>query len=548
MTPKTLQSWFKSHIKDQGKPYTLDKDQAKIVLDAHKNALVTARAGSGKTRTVVAKVVYLIAYEKIPPENIIIFAFNRKAKTEINERLAQITCDDQPLFQAPTTPGAEPAKSTKPTKLPDLATTFHAFAYKILDGENTIVTEAESNQIILNALETHLEIPQKTAKEQCQKRLSSAKQFIARAEQQFFGDYTKLDEKIAKITNTHAKNTLKLFEKVLRDYHAALEFGNKVNFNQLIAKACGKLPRKTDYQYIFIDEYQDFSLLFLALIKSLRKTCKTAKLLAVGDDWQAINRFAGGNVEYFQNFEKYFPEDSKKLFIPTNYRSGKRIVKNANHFMGASLKDFNGCKAGNKLKSKIFLGNISNVKIPLHECYELSGKCHDRQKCHTSSEKSEKLLIFQQYKRAVESIIAKNPGKSIKILARNNDLSFMPLRDFCTKLELDAKPNAKLEPNTKPNLTACTIHKSKGLEADVIILLEIDAGQFPGPDKSGGLYEIFGDNEKTLLEDEHRLFYVALTRAKEKLYILTKTTAIEKSTKKYNFLSYLNEDFLDPLF
>lgn len=480
---KSTQRWFIKHIKDGDFSYALDKNQAKIVCDGHKNTLVTARAGSGKTRTIVAKIVYLLAHEKVSPEEIIVFAFNKKACEEINERLTQISFDSAPLFKTP----------------PSIATTFHAFAYQILGGNK--------------ALKNRLVIPDDTDT----RFPNNQSQFITRAEQQFFKNYQILFEKIKNLENPEIKQKLLTEFKNLEEYHQKLKKEDKLNFNQLIALASKKLESLTKtntttkstkllsqvsrYRHIFIDEYQDFSLLFLTLIKSLRKSCKDAHLLAVGDDWQAINRFAGSDVKYFKHFEKYFPEDNIKLFIPTNYRSGKKIVRNANFFMSKALKDFAGCKSKNKVKSKIYY-----------------------QKC-------------ENYFEIVSKIISKNPGKSIKILSRNNNLRFkkLSLEDFVKKLQ------------RSENLSSSTIHKSKGLEADIVILLEIDAEKFPGKDKSGGLYEIFGDNEKTLLEDEIRLFYVALTRAKEKLYILSKNPAVTKENKKYNFFSYLNPDYLTPL-
>ena len=72
-----VQAWFKRHVKTHDAPYLLDKHQANIVLDSHTNTLVTARAGSGKTRTIVAKITYLIANQHFTPEQIIVFAFNR---------------------------------------------------------------------------------------------------------------------------------------------------------------------------------------------------------------------------------------------------------------------------------------------------------------------------------------------------------------------------------------------------------------------------------------------------------------------------------------
>ena len=460
---KDTQKWFKNNVRDGNFPYTLDKNQAKIVCDTHKNTLVTARAGSGKTRTIVAKIIYLLAHDKVKPSEIIVFAFNKKACQEINERLTKITYKNQPLFK----------------KAPFVATTFHAFAYQTLGGKSKL-----------------------------EKRLlteEAPSQFITRAEQQFFKDYQILCEKIEKQSNPEIKATLQAEFKKLKAYHEKIASKNKLNFNQLVALAAEKLVaiKNTPYKYIFIDEYQDFSLLFLTLTKALRKSCPDARLLAVGDDWQAINRFAGSDVDYFLHFEKYFPENHVKLFIPTNYRSGKKLVKNANYFMSRSLKDYAGCKAKNRLKSKIYYHKVEN------------------------------------YPQTVQDIISKYHHKTIKILSRNNDLRFKrtSLENFVESL------------NPGENELSCsTIHRSKGLEADIVILLEVDPGKFPSPDKTHGLYEIFGDTEKTLLADESRMFYVALTRAKEKLYILSKNPKVTKENQKYNFFSYLNPDFLDPLF
>ena len=466
---REIQTWFKRHIKDNDVPYFLDKNQAKIVSDSHKNTLVTARAGSGKTRTIVAKIVYLLTHDNVPPKEIIVFAFNRKACQEINERLTKISFDDSPIFES----------------TPQIATTFHAFAYQLLGSnsalKNRLITEDDDSRFN-----------------------ETPSQFITRAEQQFFNNYDLLKEKIHKLKNEELKQKLLLEYQNLKKYHSALKEKNQLNFNQLIASASTKLQSfsNTPYRHIFIDEYQDFSLLFLTLTKALRSTCRDAHLLAVGDDWQAINRFAGSNVEFFTHFEKYFPEDCAKLFIPSNYRSGKKIVKNANYFMSQALNDFAGCKAKNKLKSKIFYQKTDD------------------------------------YLKAVQGIISRCQHKSIKILSRNNHLRFK-------KLSLEHFVE-KINPITN-QLSFSTIHRSKGLEADVVILLEIDAEKFPSRDKTNGLYEIFGDTASTLFADEARLFYVALTRAKEKLYILSKNPTVTKENRKYNFFSYLNPDFLDPL-
>lgn len=530
---KSLQRWFLQHIKDDGKPYFLDKYQAKIILDDHKNALVTARAGSGKTRTIVAKIIFLLSYRHIQPEEIIAFAFNRKAKNEINERLRKITYDDQPVL-APKLISSTAVSASQY----EIATTFHAFAYKILGGKEIIgrklISESKENNIITKIVRSTTPATRKLNPNDFTKEIEVAKQFIIRAEQKYFTNYDTLDNLIAEkqriaTSNNSTQAKLVALNNILKEYQRQLREAGLVNFNQMMAQAIEKLKGKvTPFSHIFVDEYQDFSLLFLNLIQSLRSTCPNAHLLCVGDDWQAINRFAGSDVEYFIHFSKYFPEDCVRLFIPTNYRSGKKIVKNANYFMSRAIGDYQGCKTGSKQRSKIYVKNInygqySTGKLP---------------------------LLLENYLYTSLDIIKNNPGKTIKILSRNNNLSFSgwSLEKYVNTLRNLAIKKRIIDVTSAEDLiSGLTIHRSKGLEADIVILLEIDAEKFPSKDKSSGLYEIFGDTEENLFADEVRLFYVALTRPREKLYILSKTTAVTKEKQRLNFFHYLNEDWLEDL-
>lgn len=507
MTEKQLIRWFKTHIKDGESPYFLDKHQAAIVLDEHQNTLVTARAGSGKTRTIVAKIAYLVATKKATEKEIICFAFNKKARAEINQRLSEITFDGRAIF------------SEKPT----IASTFHAFSYNALGGKqiikNRIITEDHQTRLI-TAILKHL-----SGSKPQDSDVTAAIQFITRAEQQFFLDYSALSCRVQE------DRRLQLFYQAFQIYQKYLKNHDLINFNQMMAQAAANLKTTYPYKYFFVDEYQDFSLLFLNLIRALLGRCHQPHLLAVGDDWQAINRFAGSNVEYFKNFAKYFSTDSAKLFIPTNYRSGKLIVKNANLFMLSSLHDPAGCKSKGAKKSHIFLADLS--KMPDPHCAKLSNALK------LSSQTSPPLNLIKQL-QLVLNIIKNHPDSSIKLLHRNNHFN---AAEYSLELFLEAARNL----SGRDDITATTVHRSKGLESDVVILLEVDAEKFPSRDKSGGLFTIFGDTPKTLLEDEFRLFYVALTRAKTDLCIITKNTKITKQNQKFNFLNYLNPDYLTHL-
>ena len=88
----------------------------------------------------------------------------------------------------------------------------------------------------------------------------------------------------------------------------------------------------TKLRYICIDEFQDFSLLFMRLIAAIRKKNKNIEFFCVGDDWQAINGFAGSDLTFFENFSDYF-KPSSKLNITGNYRSHESIVNIGNKIM-----------------------------------------------------------------------------------------------------------------------------------------------------------------------------------------------------------------------
>lgn len=96
--------WFKHHVTLFGEPYTLDDDQVRAAIDTHKNTLVTARAGSGKTRVIVAKVAYLVAHGLANLDEIAIFMFNRTAAAEVNTRIAAVKVDGVDLRHFQTYP------------------------------------------------------------------------------------------------------------------------------------------------------------------------------------------------------------------------------------------------------------------------------------------------------------------------------------------------------------------------------------------------------------------------------------------------------------
>lgn len=259
-------------------------------------------------------------------------------------------------------------------------------------------------------------------------------------------------------------------------------------------------------KYILIDEYQDFSKLFFDLILAIKCFNPKLKIFATGDDWQAINGFAGSSLYYFKNFKKLF-NNSEVYNLTNNYRSYKNVIETSN-----SLMVLEG------VPSKPVKANEGEVlKINIDKTFVNKEKGSDL----IYSFKKDSGLIKAKYLKTVHRLIRLHPNKSFLILSRLNKISGSSLEnEFAAKLlRMKTVDNAKVK--------VMTIHKSKGLEADVVILLRAINGVVPfvHPDFeiSTVLCENWQDGFKSIEDEEKRLFYVALTRGREKVYILTES-------------------------
>lgn len=225
------------------------------------------------------------------------------------------------------------------------------------------------------------------------------------------------------------------------------------------------------YKYIFIDEYQDINQLQYEIIKKWYNVCSL--LIVVGDDQQNIYTFRNTSIQYILNFCEDFNGSYK--YLNTNYRCNKGIVDMTN-----SIISFNTDIIKKDIYS--FSDDIKKPKIRFFQ-----------------NEIKEKEYILNYINRTKEY----NPNLSIAILSRTNKKlykieNYLLLNNIETQL---------LENETKNNnkIYLCTIHGSKGLEFDNVILINCIDGSFP----------IVGAD----IQEERRLFYVACTRAKKELLI-----------------------------
>ena len=280
-----------------------------------------------------------------------------------------------------------------------------------------------------------------------------------------------------------------IFKLVYERYIEELKKLHQIDFTDAILQAteiCNSL-HPVKYDYIIIDEFQDISVDRYNFLKALRKGNPPAKLYCVGDDWQSIYRFSGSDMALFNQFTDFFGRtDINK--IETTYRFGEPLVS---------------------LSSNFIQQNGTQIKKDIHP--------------FNSEAKTE--LYFYEYDRAnycnvIEQLVSSIPlDKSIFLLGRYSfDDYYLSYRYQSTK-EGDRfyyfVGNRKIE--------FLTARKSKGLEADYVIILQCNKDTYGFPSLVSDdpvLNYVLTKSDQYPYGEERRLFYVAITRAKIKTFVL----------------------------
>lgn len=283
----------------------------------------------------------------------------------------------------------------------------------------------------------------------------------------------------------------KIILEIYHIYNQEIESSNLYDFNDMIKIATNNINNnqiKTNYKYIIIDEFQDTSLNRFKLIDAIMKQNK-AKIFVVGDDYQSIYRFSGCNLDIFLNFNKLV-SNLNIINLDYNYRNPKEIIDVANSFI---------MKNKNQIKKETIC--LKNINKPIKICF------------------------YKNKRTAIEKILKYIDSKYL-ILGRNNtDKDIFNVQD-------------------KPFLT---IHKSKGLEEDNIILINLtnNNNSLPSKIKNHKIINKLIKTDYYPYEEERRLFYVALTRTRNNIYLLVPKSNysifIKELMKNYkNYIEYIN--------
>ena len=461
----------------------LDEYQLSAVENTAKKLLITAGPGSGKTTVLTKRIAYLIKEKNIPAKNCLAITFTRKAAQELKDRLS-VLLDEQ---QAQTIS----------------IHTFHSLCFSILKENYTQAGLPQDFRVI-------------TEEEKALYNNDIPDNLLA------FDDLIEL--------------TIKLFEnhpEILKEY-------------------------QTKFKYISVDEYQDIDENQYKLIKML--ATNDTNMCIIGDPNQAIYGFRGGDSKFFNNFTQDYP-DVETVNLKNNYRSAKDIV-NASNQMIESFNTISKCSAINnkitihtapteKSEAEFIVSTIENL-IGGHNLFSIDSDRTDGQSGDFSFGDIAILYRTSLQLKPIEEALTRSgmpfvklsddllcTKKAIRNLLKNlNDSTSIAeqiknlkndfkeeidsfIWEYLEKLAVECSSKNDFihevsllkESDTidsrADRISLMTLHSSKGLEFNCIFIAGLENGLIP-------LYKAETEKE---LEEEKRLLYVGMTRAKQLLFL-----------------------------
>ncbi|EHD20996.1 MULTISPECIES: DNA helicase IV [Brenneria] len=464
----------------------LNVAQCKAVMNGEDAVLVLAGAGSGKTSVLVARAAWLMHRGDAVPEQILLLAFGRKAAEEMNERIhARLHTED---IQAKT---------------------FHALALHIIEQSSRKIPQI--SQLESNGKKRR-ELLIRNWQQQCAEKKTQAKgwrQWLTEElawpipEGDFWrdpalaerlagrlerwiglmrmhgGSQSEMIEQAPEALRPSFQQRIRLMSPLLKAWKKALKDENAVDFSGLIHQAVNLLDNGrfiSPWKHILVDEFQDISPQRARLLSALRRQNSRTCLFAVGDDWQAIYRFSGAELSLTTAFEQNFGV-SEQCALDTTYRFNERIGEIANQFIQQ---------------------NPYQLKKPLN-----------------SLSKGDKKAVTILSQEQLEPLLDKlsgfvKPDERVLLLARYHHLRPEVLQKAATKW-----PNLPID--------FMTVHASKGQQAEYVIIVGLHDGKdgFPAPARESVLEQVLlPETEDFPDAEERRLLYVALTRARHRVWLL----------------------------
>lgn len=462
---------------DNIKGFPLDYNQRLAVIKEEDNTLVIAGAGSGKTLTIIGKIRYLIEEKFIDEREILCISFTNDTVNSLKESLKKHYNYNVDVY------------------------TFHKLALLIMrfSGQNPSIAIPDTLEYIIDEFFDYLILDnpsllcilkeyfnEQYEKVRGTKKLIKFKKLIAQFIHLFKANiYVEENLYNFLINEKNKKNYCFLIcmIAIYNIYKQELISQNEMDFDDIIIEATSTLREigyKQKYRYIIIDEYQDSSINRCNLIKEITRF-SNAKLLAVGDDFQSIYRFAGSNLEMFINFNKYFANPDI-IYINNTYRNSQELINIAGQFIMKNKRQMKKLMKANKHIDK-------PIKIIIYENKKLT------------------------FKKLISMLIKES---SLLILGRNNN-------DIYQFIDSSFKIDGDILHYENQTIKYLTVHKAKGLEEENVVIINLENSMTGFPNKMEEdevLRHVINYPNHIPFEEERRLFYVALTRTKNNNYLL----------------------------
>ena len=291
-----------------------------------------------------------------------------------------------------------------------------------------------------------------------------------------------------------ARRFFTIFEEVLQSYEAHLRDTPCVDYTDMLDKASSYLKEgaiRHGFKYIFVDEFQDIAADDVRLLQALASQTPRPRIFCIGDDWQSIYRFRGGDPGYMSAFGSLLGYH-KRLDLTETFRFDARLEKLSSRFV---------LRNPTQLRKSLVCSRESDSP-PVHVLLadQVKGIYPDSE---------DRVRYAEAVRRALQLIDSRScsPDRSVYVLARYDRLR--------KGLRLGRDRRTKFY----------TIHGSKGLEANYVILVGLDSGPskytFPSSFSDDPLLDMLrSEPEQFPHAEERRLFYVALSRAREEVFLI----------------------------
>ena len=353
-------------------------------------------------------------------------------------------------------------------------------------------TQLQSHGIEFGKRRTFSEITEKLGKQFIRPLYSIMRTFLTHWKSSGMSEsqISRSIDGLPRYEKTRAKLFVRIMIRIRRECGEILRKNNEIDFEDMLCRAeehlrhdFGLLPYELPYKVILVDEFQDVSRSRARLTKAILDKTPDCKLFAVGDDWQSIYRFTGADISVMTDFEDEFGATATN-YLRKTFRSNQGIVDVATTFVSRNPS---------QLSKEVTAHDDTVPPVILAANYD--------------SDQDALAFIEQRLQKISDA----GQGGKVYILARYRFHEPKSLKKWQERF------------SGKLNIKFSTIHSAKGQEADHVFVLGMNAGKngFPSKKEDDPVLQLVQPKpEKFQHAEERRLFYVALTRARHKVYLL----------------------------